>query len=178
MAYAGLMLFLVPAESDTALLARDPWGVLPEGVTRGTVPTYSRLVPLPPNLVPTDPKPCSECPAAGMETWRPNQRNARGVCAIRGRGCICAKAAQPGAQGLETGLLILFGGVIVPMGWDRFRRVWTGRNCYPSTDPSIPEVILYTRAYALYTSARVVLLRDGVEVHDLPTAYPPPPEKP
>ena len=61
-------------------------------------------------------------------------------------------------------LVLVLGGAVVNMGWDRFRRLWRGGGAAPFANPVVYEVIAYAQAFARDTGARVVLLRDGREV--------------
>lgn len=112
---------LVPAPGDPLGLLRrvhlshSP-GVI---VEHGAVPVYCDLVRLPGGIDAPKGDPCSECPAVGLEEWRPYQRSCDGVCAIRGS--VCVKAAKPGARGLRRSLVLAWDGKPVP---DAIFRAW------------------------------------------------------
>ena len=101
---------LVPAPGDPhGLLTGTHLRHKPEMmVENGSPPVYCDLVPLPAGLEAPAGEPCSECPAVGMEHWKPYQRSCDGVCSIRGS--VCVMAAEPGATGLRRSLVLAWDG--------------------------------------------------------------------
>lgn len=111
---------------SSLLAVYDPTGRL--GLTDpspggGSVPVVHEWVPLPAGLVPEG-LPCSECPGAGMEEWKHVIRHHDGRCSIRSDRSVCAKAAEPGARGRRSALLLRTeDGTPDPVGMARAREV-------------------------------------------------------